>query len=300
MAQKPLILIADDTPINVQVLAEALRADYRIKVANSGSGVFEIIAKQGLPDLILLDIMMPEMDGYEVCRRLKADLLTMNVPVIFVTALADAVDEEHGLRLGAVDYITKPFQLPIIMARVHNHINLKLKSDLLESMAMLDALTGIPNRRRFDDVLATEMKRAVRNRKPLGLIMIDVDFFKRYNDHYGHGAGDKCLRKVALTLAEAVDRPGDFVARYGGEEFVALLPETDHEGTRLIAERFRERVEAQRIPHELSAASPWVTVSIGFVSEVPSDDRPQSLLEAADQALYRAKQQGRNRACGDN
>lgn len=154
--KKPLILIVNDTPTNIQVLAESLRADYRVRVAGSGKAAFEVIGKAGAPDLILLDVMMPDMDGYEVCRRLKQAPATKNVPVIFVTAKADAVDEEYGLNLGAVDYIAKPFHLPIVAARVRNHIDLKIKTDLLESQAMLDGLTNIPNRRRFDETLESE------------------------------------------------------------------------------------------------------------------------------------------------
>jgi len=298
-AEKPTILIVDDTPTNIQVLAEALRADYRVKVAGSGKAAFEIIARQGLPDLILLDVMMPGMDGYAVCRRLKDDPRTKDIPVIFVTAKSDPLDEEHGLRLGAVDYIAKPFHPHIVAARVQNHINLKLKTDLLELHALLDGLTSIPNRRRFDDDLASEWKRAHRAGSMLSLIMLDVDYFKPYNDHYGHGAGDNCLRKVAGALAEAVVRPGDLAARYGGEEFVVLLPATGKDGAAQIAERIRAQVEALRIPHGYSAVAAWVTVSVGLASAVPRDcDGTAALLEKADNMLYRAKDAGRNRVCG--
>jgi diguanylate cyclase (GGDEF)-like protein len=297
-ASKPVILIVDDTPTNIQVLAEALRAEHRVKVAASGKAAFEVIAKQGLPDLILLDVMMPDMDGYEVCRRLKEDPATQKVPVIFVTARNDTVDEELGLKLGAVDYIAKPFHLPIVLARVRNHIQLKRKTDLLESLALLDGLTNIPNRRRFDEHLESEWKRGIRSGAPLSIIMIDIDFFKHYNDHHGHGAGDVCLRKVADVLAVAVVRPGDLVARYGGEEFVALLPDTDAEGALQIAERLRGNVAALQIPHGHSEVDPFVTISLGVASCEPSTHSfPAELLEQADQQLYRAKSMGRNRVC---
>ncbi len=299
MAEKPLILVVDDTPINIQVLAEALRADYRVKVAASGPAAFEVIAKQGVPDLILLDIMMPEMDGYEVCRRLKSDPRTKNVPIIFVTARTDALDEETGLRLGAVDYIIKPFHLPIVTARIGNQISLKIKTDLLESLVMLDGLTSIANRRRFDQALVSEWKRAQRAGTALALVMVDIDFFKDYNDLNGHGAGDLCLKKVAATLAAVTDRPADLVARYGGEEFIALLPETDASGAMLIAERFRLAVESLQIPHPTSTISPWITVSLGFASASPGDTgSAEALLEQADRQLYAAKNSGRNRICG--
>jgi len=294
---KPLILIVDDTPTNIQVLAEALRADYRIKVATNGQAALDIINKDK-PALVLLDVMMPGMDGYEVCRRIKQQPETQDVSVIFVTAKTDIVDEEEGLNLGAVDYITKPFHLPIIKSRVRNHVNLKLKSDLLEAMAHIDGLTNIPNRRRFDDVLDMEWKRAMRTGTPVSLILMDVDFFKRYNDNYGHGMGDVCLQRVAAALAASITRPSDLVARYGGEEFIALLPHTDTEGARLIAERIRSNVEAMEIPHEYSDAASCVTISVGSASLIPKDESSaQELLKQADQMLYRAKESGRNRVC---
>lgn len=296
--KKPLILIVDDTPTNIQVLAEALRAEYRVRVASSGKIAFEVIAKLGAPDLILLDVMMPEMDGYEVCRRLKQAPETKNVPVIFVTAKSDAVDEEYGLKLGAVDYIAKPFHLPIVAARVRNHINLKIKTDLLESQAMLDGLTNISNRRRFDESLENEWKRSLRSSAPISLIMADIDYFKLYNDNYGHGIGDECLKKVAATLADSIERPSDLVARYGGEEFVVLLPETDAAGAHNIAERFRSHVEALRLQHQYSGVSAYVTVSVGYACVTPGvESSPTELLRLADEKLYQAKEAGRNRVC---
>lgn len=294
--KKSLVLIVDDTPTNIQVLAESLRMEYRVRVASSGKVAFELIAKLGPPDIILLDVMMPEMDGYEVCRRLKQAPETKNVPVIFVTAKSDAVDEEYGLNLGAVDYIAKPFHLPIVAARVRNHINLKIKTDLLESQAMLDGLTNIPNRRRFDETLESEWKRAQRTGTPLSLVMADIDFFKRYNDNYGHGVGDECLKKVAASLASSIDRPSDMVARYGGEEFVVILPGTDAAGAYAIAERFRNHVEKMHIPHEYSDASKYVTVSVGLACVTPNAEMSQTdLLKLSDEMLYQAKEAGRNR-----
>ncbi len=297
-ASKPIILIVDDTPTNIQVLAEALRADYRVKVAGGGKVALDIIAKQGPPDLILLDVMMPDMDGYEICRRLKQNPATQNVPVIFVTARSDTLDEELGLRLGAVDYIAKPFHLPIVMARVRNHIALKIKTDLLEAHALLDGLTNIPNRRRFDQQLDIEWKRGLRSGEPLSLLMLDIDHFKAYNDNHGHGAGDDCLRKIAAALAATAVRPGDLVARYGGEEFVVLLPDTDEDGALQIAERLRSHVETLQIPHGHSATAACVTLSVGLASAVPlsnlSNNSPASLLDKADKMLYRSKQAGRN------
>lgn len=296
---KPLILIVDDVPTNIQILAESLAGDYRVKVATSGQTALEIMAKQDVPDMILLDVMMPLMDGHEVCARLKQDAATKHIPVIFITAMDEAVDEEQGLKLGAVDYITKPFHLPIVKARLQNHLKQKLLTDQLESLVWLDGLTGIPNRRRFDEALEREWKRAQRGVSTLSIILLDVDHFKDFNDQYGHGAGDVCLKKVASALAAAVTRAGDLVARFGGEEFVVLAPETDIAGARQLAEQLCGCIEAQRIPHEYSSASPWVTISAGYASVIPKPGgNVAALFEEADNMLYYAKKTGRNRVYG--
>lgn len=294
--RRPLVLIVDDVPMNVQLLAEGLSHPYRIKVATSGKAALAIAAQADRPDLILLDIMMPEMDGFEVCRQLQAMPQTRCIPIIFVTAKGDTPDEEKGFDLGAVDYITKPYAMPVVRARVRNHLRLKQQADLLESMAMLDGLTHIANRRRFDQVFDAEWRRATRDGAPLSLIMADVDFFKLYNDHYGHGSGDRCLVEVAHALAEVVNRPGDLAARYGGEEFAAVLPNTDGPGACHLAERFRAAVAAQRIVHGHSSVAGHVTVSVGVATIPPSlGDTPAALLESADRLLYAAKHSGRNK-----
>jgi diguanylate cyclase (GGDEF)-like protein len=297
--EKPLILIVDDTPANIQVLADGLRRDYRVKVATNGPTALELAGRDGGPDLVLLDVMMPGMDGYEVIRRLKAGEGTHNLPVIFITAKSDPDDEARGFELGAVDYIVKPFHMPVVRARVRTHIDLKRKSDLLESLARLDGLTRIPNHRSFQETLQHEWLRARRHQWSLALIMADVDCFKQYNDNYGHAAGDECLRRIAATLGEGVRRPADFLARYGGEEFVALLPQTQLEGAMRIAERMREAVECAGIPHAYSSVAPVITMSLGVAVDVPTDERaPAEMVEAADRAMYRAKKDGRNRVCG--
>jgi diguanylate cyclase (GGDEF)-like protein len=296
---KPLILIVDDTPANIQVLADALRDDYRVKVATNGPTALELASRDDGPDLVLLDVMMPDMDGYEVIRRLKAGDATRNVPVIFITAKSDPGDETQGFDLGAVDYIVKPFHMPIVRARVRTHVDLKRKSDLLESLARLDGLTRVPNHRSFQETMQHEWLRGRRDGWPIALLMADVDCFKQYNDSYGHAAGDECLRTIASLLSESVRRPADFLGRYGGEEFVALLPQTELDGALATAERMRQAVEGAAIPHATSAVSPVVTVSLGVASEIPRDDRaPTGLVDAADRALYRAKREGRNRVSG--
>lgn len=289
------VLIIDDVPTNIQVLAEALRQDYRVKVATNGTDALAI-ARQTLPDLILLDVMMPDLDGFEVCRQLKSDPITNGIPVVFVTAKDDLADEERGLNLGAVDYITKPFHLPIVRARVRNHVRLKQKADLLERLAHVDSLTNIANRRRFDQALDVEHRRCQRTEQPISLLLIDIDYFKHYNDHFGHGLGDRCLAQVAEALTTLAGRAADLVARYGGEEFAVILPQTESEGAMLTAERLRQGILELAIPHAPSAGQPFITISVGIATTIPTIDRPASqLIEDADKKLYEAKAAGRNR-----
>ncbi|TRX03522.1 diguanylate cyclase [Candidatus Methylobacter oryzae] len=295
--QRPMILVVDDVPSNAAILEEALSSAYRIKAASNGVDALRI-AQRERPDLILLDVMMPGMDGFEVCRHLKEDVHTQNIPVIFVTAKNADADEELGLNLGAVDYIGKPFVVAIAKARIRNHIRLKQQADLLESLSLLDALTGIPNRRRFDEALATELKLAIRNAKSLSLLMIDIDHFKQFNDYYGHSAGDECLKMVAAELSKSVLRPRDLVARYGGEEFVAILPGTDRLSALQIAERLRKNIQKLGLPHAYSGAGSVVTISVGAATQakITKNFLPQMLRDAADKALYMAKGR-RNRVC---
>lgn len=293
--ERQRILIVDDMPINIGILGEGLRGQYDIIAATSGEKALRMAREQS-PDLILLDVMMPDLDGYSVCRALKADPQTRNIPIIFITAKSQVEDEVLGLELGAADYIVKPFEIPVVKVRVKTQMDLKRKYDLLESMALLDGLTEIPNRRRFDEALAMEWRRELRGGQPLTVIMMDIDYFKHFNDHYGHTAGDECLRLVALSLSQTVNRPGDLVARYGGEEFVALLPETGPEAALHLAENLRQGVEDMHIPHLYSEVSSHVTLSLGAATCVPDQARsPMHLVEEADKLLYLAKQAGRNR-----
>jgi diguanylate cyclase (GGDEF)-like protein len=298
---RPRILIVDDVPVNIRMLGEALRKEYDVRVATSGAKALELAGiKEDAPDLILLDVMMPGMDGYDVCRRLKEDPATRGIPVIFITAKGEVQDETLGLDLGAVDYITKPFKLPIVLARVRTHLGLKRKTDLLESLASIDGLTDIPNRRALDQALDQEWRRASRAGAPMAVIILDVDYFKRYNDRFGHAAGDECLRKVARTLTAALLRPADLAARYGGEEFAAVLPETQLEDAGQVAERIRVGVADLALPHPDSEAAPVVTVSLGVAATWPEPNRTlQELVEKADRLLYEAKSSGRNRWKGE-
>lgn len=298
-AAKPRVLVVDDIPDNVEVLGEALINDYEVQFANSGAEALALVASDP-PDLIFLDVMMPEMDGFEVCRRLKSAPVTHDIPVIFVTAKDTEDDEIFGLNLGAADYISKPFNPAIVRLRARTHITLKQQADMLASLAMVDALTHLPNRRRFDQQLQTEFLRAQREATPLSLLMIDIDFFKQYNDHYGHGGGDICLQKVAAAMAQVIQRPSDLLARLGGEEFVVILAQTDASGAALIAQRLCTAVEQQGLTHANSGVAPVVTVSVGCATKLPGNaiSDAGALLASADAQLYRAKTSGRNRiAC---
>lgn len=294
---KPKLLVVDDQPINIQVMYQAFAGEYQVFMATSGEQALTI-CKSNPPDLVLLDVMMPGMDGFEVCRQLKGDEATAHIPVIFVTAHTDAAQETHGLSMGAVDFISKPVNPDVVRARVKTHLTLKFQSDLLRKLVFLDGLSGVYNRRYFDQQMGIEWARSLRSNLPLSLVLIDVDFFKLYNDRYGHQAGDDCLRRVAITLKACLRRPADLVARYGGEEFACILPDTGFEDAHHMARELEQQVRAQAMPHEASSVSRFVTISAGVASrqgEVNGDVNRQ--IQLADEKLYEAKQTGRARVC---
>lgn len=308
-----LILIIDDCPDNIEVLGEYLAADYEIQFALSGLEGLELITET-LPDLILLDMMMPVMDGFEVCRHLREDPRTREIPVIFVTARNDSETESRALAAGAVDFIHKPVNPPVLKARVATHIKLKMKLDALRELATRDPLTGLANRRVFYERLEMEWNRAMRRNDPISLLMIDVDHFKAYNDYYGHPGGDLCLKKIAEAIGNTTLRANELAARFGGEEFVVLLANTTHEEAALVAERICERIRELAIPHQASPVSDRVTVSVGVGTAKPCRyaelfthsghcletcakflSCAGNLVETTDKALYDAKSRGRNR-----
>ncbi len=291
------ILIVDDKPVNIRVLHEVFRGQFEVLMATGGEQAISLCREQR-PDIILLDVVMPGISGHEVCRRLKADPDTRDIPVIFVTSQSQDDDEALGFAIGAVDFITKPINPVIVSARVRIHLTLKLQSDLLRSIAMIDGLTQVANRRKFDEALAVSWRNCLREGRPLSLVLLDLDSFKQFNDRYGHQQGDLCLIAVAEALNQSVRRPLDLVARYGGEEFVCILPDTDCRGATQRAEVMREAVKALQIEHQDSAAGPFVSISLGIATQIPdADSSPEALLAAADRQLYRAKQEGRDRVC---
>jgi len=290
------ILIVDDVKGNINVLSELLRDEYKIKAATSGERALSIAFSDAPPDMILLDVVMPDMDGYEVCRRLKERESTRSIPVMFITGKGDVQDEVFGFTLGAVDYITKPFNPVVVKARVGTHAELKRHRDRLESLSYLDGLTGIANRRKFNESLEMLLNVARRESLPISVILIDIDLFKHFNDTYGHQAGDECLILVASTLSESLMRKSDLVARFGGEEFVCLLPGVGSDGAHVCAERLRQSIQDLRIPHSASSVSSFVTISLGVSTSSPELLlSAEDLVKSADDALYQSKHSGRNR-----
>lgn len=289
------ILIVDDDPVNVQIIANALVKTNCVRIATSGLKAVEV-AQEIMPDLILLDIGLPDISGYEVCKMLKSHSITRHIPIVFITSLDTDLDELHGLELGAIDYIRKPFSPALIRARVNNQLLLKHKTDQLEQLAKLDSLTALPNRRHFEEELNKVWSVAQRKSREIAIALLDIDFFKQYNDHYGHTAGDRCLQLVAKTIKHSLHRPMDFVARYGGEEFVIILPDSTVNETILVAEKVRENIQNLSIRHEHPDIQSHLTVSIGVASTTPIQHTVnRQFLEEADKNLYQAKRMGRNR-----
>ncbi|MES2183416.1 MAG: diguanylate cyclase [Pseudomonadota bacterium] len=299
-----LVLTVDDDPICTMVMENCLQDEFDILCAGSGEEALALVASHR-PDLVLLDVLMPGLDGYQVCARLKANSATSHIPIIFLTAQSDLASETRGLELGAVDYLSKPFTPSLVRARVRNHVELKRARDRLTAMAMVDGLTGLANRRQFDAALDAELRRLSRTEGSIGLLLLDVDHFKLFNDTYGHLEGDDCLRRVAQTMKACLARPFDLAARYGGEEFACILPETDLAGAVGIAQQILDAIAGLAIPHARSSAAGHVTASIGvaaahFDGGAGEGDAvsAKALVKAADEQLYQAKETGRARVRG--
>jgi diguanylate cyclase (GGDEF)-like protein len=289
------ILVVDDAMENIQILNGALQGEHEVLFAKNGAKALEL-ARTLRPDLILLDAVMPGMDGYAVCAALAAAADTRDIPVIFVTALNTPQHETRALAAGAADFITKPVNAAVVRARVRTHLTIKRQSDALRALTLTDGLTGVANRRAFDQRLDAEWRRCERANLPIALILVDVDHFKIYNDHYGHQAGDACLVQVGSAMRRAAGRAQDLVARYGGEEFAILLPQLSAHGAEGVAARLCAELAQMAIPHAGSATAPQVTVSMGIAGMAPGGDAtPAALVQAADAVLYQAKAEGRNR-----
>ena len=293
--KKPTILVVDDMTTTLLLLHDLLKDTYEVKIAKSGTKALEILESPNDIDLILLDIEMPDINGYDVCKRIKNNETIKNIPIIFITGRTSQEDEEYGLNLGAIDYITKPFNKAIVKLRIKNYLDLKIKNDMLEKLSMYDGLTNIRNRRFFDETFEKTFSEIKRDKKSLAVLMIDIDFFKPYNDNYGHGQGDETLRKVAKALEKTIKRASDFVARYGGEEFVILLKDINKDGVEAVANNLLNAIRELKITHEFSKIENYVTVSIGVSYYNSSSDITKlELLLKADETLYNVKNSGRN------
>jgi len=289
------ILIIDDSVAAIRILADMLKDMGKIIFATSGETGLKL-AHEHLPQLILLDGEMPLMNGYQVCQTLQANPLTREASVIFVTAENTTESEINALEVGAVDFITKPLNQFVVRARVRTQLKLQQQSAVLKRLANRDGLTGLYNRRYFDEMIEQEFDRHKRQGLSLGLALIDIDFFKKYNDFYGHLEGDTCLKKVATVLGESTMRSGEFVARYGGEEFVAVLPYTTAEHAVSYSDKLCQRIRSLDIPHHDNVGS-VVTISVGVSATVPDASTSiLQLIDEADKALYHSKSTGRGRS----
>lgn len=293
-SNRPKLLIVDDQPVNIRALHQIFAGDHDVFMATNGPDAIAF-CEASQPDLVLLDVVMPELSGLDVCRTLKASPATADIPVIFVTSLNDPEEEGACWDVGGVDFITKPINAKTTRNRVRAHLTLKYQADMLRQLAWIDGLTGIPNKRQIDARSEEEFRRCKREALPLAVAVVDIDYFKAFNDTYGHLAGDDCLRSVAQAIQASMQRPGDFAGRMGGEEFICIFPDTSLQDATELLQRIDAAIRALQLPH-VKGIGGHVTVSIGVVSAVPSSDVTMAaLVEQADKALYQAKQQGRAR-----
>lgn len=287
------VLIVDDSIVQAAQLKAILEDEYDVTIAQRAEEGLRWASDENF-SLILLDVVMPGMDGFTLLKKLQEEIITKNIPVILITSLSSVADEQRGLVLGAVDYITKPFEPLIVKARINTHIKLYHYRRQIEQQSMTDQLTGIANRRRYEQYSAAKWSEAVRLHIPISICMFDIDRFKVYNDTFGHPAGDKVIAAVAQTAASNLQRSTDFLARYGGEEFVALSLGASSDKIFQHLKKIRQAVEDLHIPHDPATAQ-WVTVSIGGVTVTPKmKDSYDFYLKVADTMLYDAKKNGRN------
>lgn len=296
-----ILLIDDDVLIRTQLRRFLEKEKYQVIEAGNGQEGLDAYRRLR-PDLVLLDAVMPEMDGFACCTQLQALPHAAQTPVLMITGLNDQQSVDQAFAAGAIDYVTKPIHWSVLRQRVRRlmqqsqlYQQLEAANRLLQQLALVDSLTQIANRRHFDDCLQQEWQRLAREQLPLALILCDIDCFKRYNDTYGHQAGDECLRQLAQALKNTVKRPAELVARYGGEEFVVLLPNTDTRGALYVAEKIQAQVATLRLAHDPSQKNPFMTLSFGVTSMIPVPGANASaLIAAADKALYQAKASGRD------
>lgn len=289
------ILIIDDSVFAVKVLTDILTDTYEVISAGNGHDGLAL-AEREQPALVLLDIEMPEMDGFEVLKSLKENQATKAIPVIFLTGIIDSTYEERGFLCGAVDYIGKPFNNNVVKIRVKTHIKLAEYSRQIEQQLNIDSLTGIHNRRGLEAYIKELESRMLEEQLLLSCIMFDVDFFKKINDTYGHLQGDRALQQLAVILKNCIPENKGYVARYGGEEFAAIIKDMDFVEIKAVMQRIRDQIEKARIPNEKSSVKPYLTISAGGTSLVlKQKDESVELIRRADAMLYKSKNAGRNR-----
>ncbi|MBD2101915.1 PleD family two-component system response regulator [Leptolyngbya sp. FACHB-261] len=302
-SSSPLVLIVDDDKFMRLQLRRGLEQEgYRVVEAVDGEQCLALYS-QLQPNIVLLDALMPVMDGFTCCTQLQTVSGSEHTPILMITGLEDKKSVDLAFEAGAADYVTKPIHWAVLRQRVRRllrqsqlHQQLQAANHELQRMVTSDGLTGVANRRYFDEILEREWQRLAREQQPLSLVLADVDFFKNYNDTYGHQAGDHCLKEVARAIAQAVKRPADLVARYGGEEFAIVLPNTEAQGAVHVAEEIRKAVQSLQLKHKASKVNEFVTLSLGVTGLLPQpNSSPELLILAADQGLYQAKAEGRNR-----
>lgn len=292
------ILIVEDEPANIAVISGCMDPDDTIAIAKTKQKALQLLSERSF-DVVLLDILLPDGNGFDICKEVVAhrDLYGM-ASIIFMTSMDSPDDEARGLSLGASDYIHKPINGPVLSARIKLQKRLIRQSELLDHLARIDGLTEIPNRRAFDDQLEKEWNRAKRENKTLSLALLDIDYFKGYNDHYGHPAGDQCLKQIACILSDFFHRGSDLVARYGGEEFAIILFDADLEESKALVNKLLKTLIDRNIPHLASQVANCVSFSAGLCTALPANDQSRHFLTCADEMLYQAKEQGRARVCG--
>lgn len=294
-ANKQRLLIVDDSTENTELLAQTLNKNYDILIANNGEDALTLAQTTPIPDMILLDLSMPKMNGYDVSKQIHLEEATKDIPIIFLTTMSNSENEIYELNTGAVDFISKPFDLEIVKEKIKNHLMLQYFLDILNQTSDIDALTQISNRRRFDEMMAIETRKAKRMQSPLSIIMIDIDYFRRYNETYGHLEGDSCLQEIALTLKKPLRRAGDLIARWSGQRFVCLLPDTNSKGALHVAKNLKQVISNLKIPHQSSPTEKNITISLGVATGTSANTNSyDTLLDDAQIALLNAKQSGRN------
>ncbi len=300
-SSKPKVLLVDDNPDYTDALQALLSTEnLHCYAVNQSENVLPI-ANKWRPDLILLDVTMPRLSGYDICRQLKTNPMTRDITIIFITGMSEVGDEEKGLNLGAVDYVTKPFSASVLKARVRNHLDLQSKTKQLKLLARVDRITNVYNRSHFEAMLAEEWNRCVRYARPVSLLLIGVDHFKSFNKAYGQARGDVCLKAIAETLHSGLRRAADRMARFDGDVFVVLLPESDAADALVVAEHLRSRVERRAIAHHHGSEHQAVTVSVGCCTMMPERDHTATgLVTIARDSLRRAKHAGYNRTVLDD